>query len=58
MYEHMKNATPTKLFKGSSLTHEENEDVEFKVSNMEDKIQIIETTMTRKFDILNIVGKT
>jgi len=58
MYEHMTNATPTKLFEGSSLTHEENEYVEFKVSNMEDRIKISETTMTRKIDILDMVGKT
>jgi hypothetical protein len=58
MSRHSKpNVTLTKASKGSSLTQEENEDVEFKVSKLEEKITSMETTMEKKVDILNMVSK-
>jgi hypothetical protein len=36
------NATPVKAFEGSSLTQEKNENVEFKVSKLEEKIESME----------------
>lgn len=51
------NVTPAKASKGSSLTQEENKDVEFKVSKLDKKIVSMETTMAKKIDILNMVSK-
>jgi hypothetical protein len=49
--------TPTKYSKGPSMTQEYNENVEFKVSKLEEKITSMDGTMVKKLGILNMVTK-
>ena len=47
-----------KDYKGSSMTKGEKKEIHFKIYNMERRIEILESIMLTKVDILNMVTKT
>jgi len=54
----MLNVTLAKIFEGLSLSlQEENEELKFKVSNLEEKIMSMENTTAKKVGIPNMINK-